>query len=218
MINIQKIIGTSLLLIITTTCFGQSQQTKFYKDERLKKEVSADKAKISKTVIQNTDGTETTEIWDIQNNKMISRITHWNTEPSGSHTQDDFDDSFELKYDEKYCKDSIAGIKNYFEDNNSLHYIAPEINGYRTFNSFFVNNFRYPSFARENKIMGKVWLAFTITDKGVIEDIVVVKGVHVSLDREAVRTMRKLKLNTPPLINGQARTICVTMPVSFTIQ
>ena len=57
--------------------------------------------------------------------------------------------------------------------------------------------------------------SFIVTKDGQIENIVVNKGVDITLDKEAVRILRALKFSTPPLLNGRPVNICVKFPISF---
>lgn len=84
-----------------------------------------------------------------------------------------------------------------------------------TIHEFLSRHIVYPPVARENGIMGKVYLAFTLTDKGQIENIVITKSANIFLDKEAVRVIRLLKFTTPPITNGQAKSLCLTLPISF---
>jgi TonB family protein len=68
-----------------------------------------------------------------------------------------------------------------------------------------------------NKVtsQGTVNLAFTITTEATIQDIIVTQGVDISLDKEAVRVIRALKLSNPALLNGKPQEVCITLPVRF---
>jgi len=62
---------TILILSITTICFGQTKEIKYLNNEWLQREVSAEKGKFSQTIIQNADGSLTTEIKNIKKDKLI---------------------------------------------------------------------------------------------------------------------------------------------------
>ena len=48
------------------------------------------------------------------------------------------------------------------------------------------------------------------------ENIVVKRGVDISLDKEAVRVLRELKFSSPPTVNGQAYAFkCLVLPVKY---
>lgn len=57
---------TILILALTTICFGQTKEIKYFNNEWLQKEVNFKKGKFSKTIIRNTDGSVTTEVKNIK--------------------------------------------------------------------------------------------------------------------------------------------------------
>ncbi len=212
---------TILLLLITTFGYGQKREVKFYNNEWLRKEVSEKKAKFSLTTIENADSSITREIKDLKNNEVISSQTYKANEPVGiwkyrrSNRTDELDYSFDLHYSENYCKDSIQGIKDYFSNNDSLKYLAPVIEGGLSIFQYIVKTVIYPGAAKDEGIMGKVFIAFTVTEKGLTENITVLRGKHVLLDKEAVRVIRQLKFTSPPRSNGEAKRLCLVLPISF---
>lgn len=202
-------------------CFSQTPQTKYYNNEWLEKEVTAEKGKFSQTIIHNTDSSTTKELRDIKRNKITSSETFKGNEPYGIwrywyvNTMTELNYSFELKYTDAYCTDTIAGVKDYFMNNDSLKYVAPLIEGYQNLPQFLSSNISYPRAARENGITGKAILSFTINTNGQIENIVVLKGTNIFLDKEAVRALRQLKLKAPATLNGQTKKLCLKLPISF---
>lgn len=215
---------TILILSFVTICHGQTSETKYFNSEWLGKEVAQDKAKFSQTIIQNVDGTVTTEVKDLKKNEIISRQTFKGEEPYGvwkykrSNRTDELDYSFDLIYADTFCKDSISGIKDYFTNSDSLNYIAPTIEGDLSIFQFIVSNVVYPPIARDNGISGRVFVAFTLTADGKIENIVVLRGKNILLDKEAVRVIRQLKFKTAPTVNGQSKYLCLTFPISFMLK
>jgi TonB family protein len=166
----------------------------------------------------------TTVIKDLKNDEIISNQTYRGEEPFGiwkyrrSNRTDELDYSFDLKYTGNTCKESISGIdpRDYFQDNDSLQYVAPKIsNGEKSIFQFISQQTIYPPGARENGTQGTVYLTFKITKEGNIENIVVLRGVDILLDKEAVRVLRQLKLSSPPTFNGEVKEVCATLPITF---
>ena len=83
---------------------------------------------------------------------------------------------------------------------------------------YFSDNVRYPVVAAENGIQGRVICQFTVWKDGTIRDIVVVRGVDKSLDREAVRLIENMPKWKPGKQRGKAVSCKYTVPVSFRLQ
>lgn len=213
-----------LPFLVVSASFAQTE-TKYYKDRSSREEVAADKAKFSVTVTRNPDGSILTTEQDFKKNKVYYSQTFKGEEPFGIWIYQrgsglaEMDFNFELKHSTDKCSsDSIPSkTENFLEDDPSLNYTAPKVNsgGAKEYYAFLAKNTVYPAKARRYGIEGKVYMTFTITSEGTIENIVVTKGVDISLDKEAVRVLRKLKFQSPPLINGKPQTICVQSFISF---
>lgn len=216
-------ISILLFLLIPVAGFSQTSETKYFNDRFLQKETKH--GNFSQTITKNADGTVTTEIKNVRKDKLISSTSFKGNEPTGiwrygeENSSEQLDYSFDLVYSDAACTDTVAGLKNWFENDDKLKYTAPKIlpAGQELYR-FLGSKIRYPDDARDNNIQGKVVMVFTITDKGKIENIVVKKSAHVVLDKEAVRVMRKLELGGPPMLDGRPKGMCVTMPIAFTLE
>ena len=62
---------------------------------------------------------------------------------------------------------------------------------------FIQENMRYPKSAAKKGIEGRVICQFTVKKDGSIENIIIMRGVHKSLDKEAVRIIKKMPKWTP---------------------
>ena len=76
-------------------------------------------------------------------------------------------------------------------------------------------NMDYPEIARENGIQGKVYISFTVSPKGTIRDVKVVRGVDPSLDKEAVRVIKSLPKFSPGKQRGKSVPVSFTVPINF---
>ena len=219
----QRVISLISLLLISAATMAQTSETRYYKDQRKKKEVSADKATFCETVTHNSDGSVTREWKNLRTRRVESSETYKGNEPTGiwkyrtGHGMDSMDYSFPLVYSDRICTDTIAGLKDYFKNNDSLHYVAPKLEG-GDFMNVLVKNLVYPSAAKDENISGRVVAAITITANGKVENVVVTKGTHKLLDKETVRVFRELKFLSGPTLNGQPISVCVTLPLSFTLE
>ena len=83
---------------------------------------------------------------------------------------------------------------------------------------FIQENMRYPKSAAKKSIEGRVICQFTIKKDGSIDhkSIIVIRGLHKSLDKEAVRIIKKMpKWKPGEDFNGQAIDCKYTIPVYF---
>jgi TonB family protein len=65
--------------------------------------------------------------------------------------------------------------------------------GKEAYLKFIKDNVVYPEQARINKIEGFVYLVYTVTNTGEIEEVEVSKGIGYGCDEEAIRVIRLLK-------------------------
>lgn len=77
---------------------------------------------------------------------------------------------------------------------------------------------KYPKYALENGIQGRVMVDFIIDEKGNVQDVKVSRGVHVSLDEEAVRVISASPKWRPGRHRGKKVKVAVTLPVEFRLQ
>jgi len=83
---------------------------------------------------------------------------------------------------------------------------------------YFGKHVRYPIVAQENNIQGRVICQFTVFKDGHIGDIKVVRGVHPSLDKEAIRLLSTMPKWKPGKQQGKAVNCKFTVPVVFKLQ
>lgn len=76
----------------------------------------------------------------------------------------------------------------------------------------------YPEDAKEARVQGRVTLQFTILSDGSITDVKVIRGVHSSLDKEAVRVVSMSPRWTPGEQSGEPVSVTYTFPVIFQLR
>lgn len=81
--------------------------------------------------------------------------------------------------------------------------------------NYLSKNIVYPAQAVTEKIEGKVVLQFTITKKGRIKDVEVIKSAHPLLDAEAVRVLERMPKWVPGKKDGKPINVKYALPVSF---
>ncbi|WP_430405767.1 energy transducer TonB [Fluviicola sp.] len=82
---------------------------------------------------------------------------------------------------------------------------------------YLSDNIVYPDRALKNKLQGKCYIQFVITDEGKVEQIIVKKGVVdcPECDAESVKAIEKMPLWTPGKINGKNVNSRFSLPVTF---
>lgn len=81
---------------------------------------------------------------------------------------------------------------------------------------WLTKNLKYPRDAQKNKKEGKVVVQFIVNKDGTMSDLKVVKSAqYASLDREALRVMRKMPKWTPGVQNDKPCRTMVCIPVVF---
>ena len=86
----------------------------------------------------------------------------------------------------------------------------------RTFMEKWVYQYlRYPQYAVENGIQGRVMVDFVIDEKGEVKDVKVSRGVHTVLDEEAVRVVAASPKWRPGRHRGKKAKVALTVAVEF---
>ena len=84
--------------------------------------------------------------------------------------------------------------------------------------AFIKENLKYPEDAANYGIQGRVIVNFVVDKDGSISDIKVVRGVHPSLDAEAVRVVKLMPKWKPAENRGKPVRTKYMLPVFFRIQ
>lgn len=120
--------------------------------------------------------------------------------------------------------DSIFSYNN-FSNNDSINNPyetrieeKPEFPGGEfEFFMLMIKNIRYPQFAKDNEISGKVIIGCTIDTDGSITNLKVLKSVHPVLDNEALRVVSNSPKWIPGKVNGMPVKVAYKIPLSFTL-
>ncbi len=97
-----------------------------------------------------------------------------------------------------------------------LHYYVEEMPEFKgNVFEFLSENLKYPTIAQEIGLQGKVTCQFVVNKDGSITDVVVVKGVDPSLDKEAIRVIKSMPNWKPGRLNGKPVRVRFTLPVRF---
>lgn len=96
--------------------------------------------------------------------------------------------------------------------------IMPEFKGgYDSLVSFISENLKYPEWEQKNKIEGKVYVTFVISETGKIKDINIVKSVKESrnFDNEVIRVLNLMPDWIPGKHNGKNVDVAFSLPINF---
>ena len=76
----------------------------------------------------------------------------------------------------------------------------------------------YPEIAKENGVQGRVTLQFTVNADGTVSNVMVLRGVDSSLDKEAVRVVSSSPKWKPGKQRDRAVKVTYTFPVIFQLR
>jgi len=85
-------------------------------------------------------------------------------------------------------------------------------------NKFIGHTLKYPAIARNYNIQGTVFVSFNLDAEGIIIDAHINKGVHPSIDDEALRVINAMPNWEAGLIRNRPVSISYTLPVLFKLQ
>ena len=93
---------------------------------------------------------------------------------------------------------------------------APEFpGGIEALLKYIKDNMKYPAICRENNIQGRVIVQFVVNKDGRIVEPEVVKGVHPSLDKEALRVVSGMPSWKPGKQRGKEVRVKYSVPINF---
>ena len=154
----------------------------------------------------------------IDNVKMKEEKITWQTNPDGVILEDLFFQlqSDSLKYDE---------LVNWNPNEESVYNEVNEIDkvdekpsfpgGESAMKSYLNSTLKYPIYAQENGVQGRVIVQFIIEKDGSISDVEISRSVFSSLDREALRVVKAMPKWNPGKVNGIPVRVKNEVPVVF---
>lgn len=84
--------------------------------------------------------------------------------------------------------------------------------------SFIAKNIKYPGFARESGIQGRVFVNFVVEPSGLVSNVKILRGIGGGCDEEAIRVVQSMPKWTPGKQRGKAVRVSFNLPVRFTLQ
>ena len=107
-------------------------------------------------------------------------------------------------------------------DENGVHQVCEEMpefpGGMAECMKYLSKNINYPEDCKKEGIQGRVIVQFVVDKDGSIKDPTIARGVHPSLDKEALRVLSSMPNWKPGKQKGEAVKVRYTIPVMFKLQ
>lgn len=115
---------------------------------------------------------------------------------------------------------SDAQTKTYTDSLGVEHTeVAPTFKGgEQAWFKFISDNIQYPKLARKQGISGRVWIIFTIDEKGNVTDVTLARGIDGGCDEEAVRVVSLSPPWNPGTQDGVPVKVKFKFPINFTLK
>ena len=107
-------------------------------------------------------------------------------------------------------------------DENGVYQVCEEMpefpGGMAECMKYFSKNINYPEDCKKEGVQGRVIVQFVVDKDGSIKDPTIARGVHPSLDKEALRVLSSMPNWKPGKQKGEAVKVKYTIPVMFRLQ
>ena len=107
-------------------------------------------------------------------------------------------------------------------DENGVHQVCEEMpefpGGMAECMKYLSKNINYPEDCKKEGVQGRVIVQFVVDKDGSIKDPTIARGVHPSLDKEALRVLSSMPNWKPGKQKGEAVKVRYTIPVMFRLQ
>ena len=99
-------------------------------------------------------------------------------------------------------------------------FVNPEVRpqfvgGDKAFAAYVGKSIRYPQQALNRRVSGRVFVSFTLSAQGKVQDAHVVSGPGSGLNEEALRLIWTMPPWEPGRANGQPVRVACTLPIAF---
>ncbi|GAB4008704.1 hypothetical protein GCM10028808_15470 [Spirosoma migulaei] len=89
--------------------------------------------------------------------------------------------------------------------------------GMQALGQYLARNLRYPAEAQQNKVQGRVFVRFVVSQTGDIQSLRILKGIGSGCDEEAVRVVSQMPKWIPGKQNGQPVAVQYNLPIQFSL-
>jgi len=88
----------------------------------------------------------------------------------------------------------------------------------REISMFLMKNLRYPEYALEHDIMGKVYMKFVVEKDGTISNVQVIRGVSPCLDKESIKVVSLFPKWVPGEKDGVPVRSFFMLPINYDVE
>ena len=107
------------------------------------------------------------------------------------------------------------------EERDDVHILADEMpefpGGEKALFQYLSTSIRYPQDALRNDVEGRVYVEFVVDRHGKITRVNIKRGMHPSLDQEALRVIQGMPDWKPGVKDGKFVSVLYTVPINFQI-
>jgi protein TonB len=97
--------------------------------------------------------------------------------------------------------------------------LAPDVPpSFENIGAFIQKNLKYPTFALESNVSGRVIITFVIDEEGKIISASLLKGIGYGCDEEALRVVKLMPKWKPGMVKGKPVKVSFNLPIVFKLQ
>ena len=132
----------------------------------------------------------------------------------------DVDSSIKISQSNDFAVNSIIEYLDEPEEIATIDFAVVEVKpvfpgGDSDLLRFISTNLNYPENSKANGIHGTVYVTFIIDKKGKVTEVAIAKGVHPSIDNEALRVIKMLPDWKPGMQRGKSVPVRYIIPINF---
>ncbi len=124
-------------------------------------------------------------------------------------------------YEDEYNKGQFIKGVNFTKDKpityKMIEQQAEYDGGMEALGRFLSNHLKYPPTANRDRIGGKVYVQFVVSEKGNIQDVQIIKSLRADCDEEAKRVIERITDWTPAQQRGIPVRSRFTIPINFNL-
>ncbi len=114
----------------------------------------------------------------------------------------------------------LKGTDNALDDEVAYTVVEkmPEFpGGFEELRKFIAINVKYPVKAQELGVQGRVYVSFVVAKDGSVKDAKIARGVHETIDEEAIRVIKSMPMWEPGMKQGEFVNVSFTVPINFVL-